>query len=370
MGTQRLWMAWMSAHVRERRPDFVVCSQAWDETGERLALRMLTDRNTTLSQQASVWQVLVSRFRFVFGWIQEDGTVQSVCFDPIVPPVPVISVAARHLCAALDFHPAMQDVHAFRKVLVDHSTLVFDCHEADGATANDTYHAWKQHNPIAPHATCNLLLCGNHSNALLEGQVVTVGGNFNNIKLPLLQDLYAMSLFLKMGGNFVRLLANMNKLVRSIRVTAKPPPPGAADFAAEMTAFLLQAYKNQKDPSELALSKYTATLQRNERNKKTKENAKGKKDEGDTRGQLTDKPAMEETKNRKKRPRSWSFSPCSMVCRVWGWCITRRAASFWPIFNGEQPAASVVLSCATSLANRPWGSGRRRRFVFLTPGIF
>ena len=86
MGTQRLWMAWMSAHVRGRRPDFVVCSQAWDETGERLALRMLTDRNTTLSQQASVWQVLVSRFRFVFGWIQEDGTVQSVCFDPIVHP--------------------------------------------------------------------------------------------------------------------------------------------------------------------------------------------------------------------------------------------------------------------------------------------
>lgn len=261
LSAESLWLSWLAKYIDEHPPDFAMSSQLWDETGERLALGLLKKNQATLPQQSSVWHVLVCRFRFMMVWVADDGAQhRSLVFDPAIPPMPVLSVATRHLYSALEKHPSLAEAVNFRKRLFEKSRVAFECHEEDGATANDKYHAWKAQNPVAAHASCSLLKCGNHGNQLIEGHMVAMGGKApraDEANFDLLSDLYAATLFLRMGGHFVRLLSSSGVFARRLRVVRSSPPAGVSAFAAEMTDWLVLAHQNSDAVSSVnANSRY------------------------------------------------------------------------------------------------------------------
>lgn len=204
-----------------------------DETGERLAYTGIL--GTGAQQTSSVWQVLICRFVFVFGSATGSYTFEFVC-----PPIPVLNTDAESLWYALERHPSVQTVQALKKALLRNATVAMDINEFDAASSNLRLHAHKS-DACEPHVLAEQMLCHNHQNKIVEILMLRAIG-YN-----LLMSLYSLSLFLRMGGYFVRLVAAVREVVRSASEVRPWPPPErerveATAFAEEFKDMLVQNY--------------------------------------------------------------------------------------------------------------------------------
>jgi len=212
---------------------FAIVTTRSDETGERLAYTGIA--GTHGHQTSSVWQVLISRFVFVFG-----SAFASYTFEFVCPPIPVLNTDAESLWYALESHPSLQMALALKRALFQAAGWAIDKNEFDAASSNLRFHAFKMES-CEQRTLAEQMLCHNHQNKLIEIAMLKAIG------YHLLMSLYSLSLFLRMGGYFVRIIAGVREVVRDASEVRAAPAPEfvqvqAAAFAEEFSDMLLTNY--------------------------------------------------------------------------------------------------------------------------------
>lgn len=185
--------------VTEFPPDFAVVSLAWDETGQKLMFAPSSSTN-----QSAAWEVLVSRVRFAWGWGDRSYNLEAV-----LAPVPLRSNASAHLKSGLSEHPLNRPAMQFAEALLDRAKAAVRLHCADGHFANIKLHASvAEADDRSERGVMNgFLHCGNHCNNLVSVAVTT------SLSLDVVNDLYAATLFLKMGCHFLMLQSAIRRVV-------------------------------------------------------------------------------------------------------------------------------------------------------------
>lgn len=206
------------------------CLTKWDETSEKLCLRVCS--YATLQQQRSSWHVMVVRMKLAWGL--DNGLVQSA--EVVCPVLPLVTTSAEHLHAALTAHPHTQAVNEFKNFIFNLAGVALDVYEADAASANDRLYHYLLAKAAANTLT-TLSLCRNHQNHLVQASLVA------NLGLRVVNDLLCATLFLRMGGHFLRLICALQLIFQPATVQIIPgqPPPDAQEFAEEFHDFMLRA---------------------------------------------------------------------------------------------------------------------------------
>jgi hypothetical protein len=137
--------------------------------------------------------------RVVIGWRDRPF----LCFDLVVPPVPLASNTAEHIHAGLFQHPATKPIYDAVRELRRTAERRIQSHEVDGATPNDRLHAHVTTQET--DTSFEIGHCANHSQHLATVSLTT----FFDMKLP--SEMYTASAFLSYNGHFAR-LQNVVKL--------------------------------------------------------------------------------------------------------------------------------------------------------------
>ena len=225
--------------------DFACVHDRWDETGQRLAVPLT---GADCMQASSVWQVFVFRKRILWGSLAPDGAVSKTYFmDFVVPPIPLLSTSAKCIYSAMSEHPSLKSANRLCDAILKKATWAFRFQEPDGATGNDKCHAFTAQLMKSLSILDGCLVCSNHSNQLAVGTVMIAGGWYEGVAYPVLNNLYRMSLYLRMGQHFVRLIAATPELVRSSHLSNEPPPPEARLFSKEMIDLMVTSYGRTHD---------------------------------------------------------------------------------------------------------------------------
>ena len=199
----------LAAAFAQEKPAWCVFSLMWGETPQRLSLAVLGDSARHGSQ--STWEVLVLRAQLL--WVARNS-VKVVSLA--LPPVPLVSTKAERMYAGLFNHPITQPVMQLCTSMLQQAVVAARAHEADGHPASDRTRALiqgrehdvaldKGHFPIV----CEKLACGNHTTNLVIVRLLTVV-----LPVELLNSMYSLSLFLRMGGHFLRIVACARQLIR------------------------------------------------------------------------------------------------------------------------------------------------------------
>ena len=247
-------------YLRSHPPTVTVCNQLWDETGERISLSLLPGAST--ASQVSAWQVLVCRKHFAWAWISDDGKeAASQSLDVVCPPLPLVATGAQHLWNALHFQGLMQTIQRFQAEIHKLSSVPLDLRECDGASGNDRYNAFVMQQTCGSNILSDMLLCGNHANQLGETHVMVASGFHADGRTAYVNDLYCMSLFLRMSGHFVRMMFAVKKAVDfELEVLAEAAPAGAHAYSSQMVDYLLSQYRRSHDASEKACARHKQDL--------------------------------------------------------------------------------------------------------------
>ena len=259
--TQDSFLIKVLDYLRSHPPTLTLCNQLWDETGERISLSLLPGAST--ASQASVWQVLVCRKHFAWAWISDDGKeVTSQSLDVVCPPLPLLSTGAEQLWNALHFQGLMQTIQRFQTEMHQLSTVPLDLRECDGASGNDRYNAFVMQQTKGSKILSDMLLCGNHGNQLGEAHVMVASGFHADGHMAYVNDLYCMSLFLRMSGHFVRMMFAAKKAVDfELEVLPEAAPAGARAYSSQMVDYLLSQYRrSHSDASEEACARHKQDL--------------------------------------------------------------------------------------------------------------
>ena len=207
--------------ARTTRPRFVVSNISFDETSERLKLKVAGSNGGACSS----WQVLVSRQSFTLG-VPFDGRLRVGQLDLIRPCIPLISTGAPPLYYGLFQHSAVAGISDAEAQLVEAVETAIVHHDCDGAASNLKMLAVRLAR-LPASTLASVMHCGNHRNQLVEVAVTQVVG------LALFSSLYSMALFLRMGAHWVRLIHAVPRLVaQRLRVRIGTPPPSR--FGAEV----------------------------------------------------------------------------------------------------------------------------------------
>ena len=211
-------------------PVFAIMVTRSDEAGERLAYTGLA--GAAAQQTSAVWQVLAARFVFTFGSVHASYTLELV-----TPPIPVLNTDAEPRWFALRHHPSAQLVVQLRAALFSVTDFAADVNEFGADGSNLRLHAHKV-DTVDDKVLAEQLLRHNHQNKLVEIIMLKLIG------YHLLMSLYSMSLFLRLGGYFPRLVAATKEVVHGHR-DIRPWPPHQLEqraseaFAAELIDLLL-----------------------------------------------------------------------------------------------------------------------------------
>ena len=224
---QEMMLGWLLSRLQACPPDWGLRSRLWDETGQRLVLRV----NTGLPShgQAATWQVMVARFRFAWGWhvpsAGAEGAIAFLSWEPVIPAVPLLSNSAANIAAGLEAHSLTAPVHQFAVHLQGLCGFWFDLAESDGATSNEKFVASRFQDKSTGH-----LICCNHGNHIAEVAVVSVASERDgrSESKSVLNDVYASALFLRMHGHLLRLIVALRGTLKDMLVIRHGPPPDSA----------------------------------------------------------------------------------------------------------------------------------------------
>ena len=262
INVQTLILKWILHKLRARPPDFSGRSVLHDETGERLVFNIVEGAKN--HQTSSTWQVLIFRRRYIWGWIKEDDDGKphcvTMCYDAITTPVPLLSTSAPDQYYGLHHHPLTKPLDDFDKELDLVSRESYAFRESDNATSNDRYTAFMS-SPENATATYNSNkgLCFNHGESLNQGQLTNAAGIApdGTTCYTILNDLYAMSLFLATGGHFLRLIIKVRELFAELEQVLEDPPQDAATENAECKEMLLNMFTACGSKSEQSVASFS-----------------------------------------------------------------------------------------------------------------
>ncbi|CAJ1420891.1 unnamed protein product [Effrenium voratum] len=245
--TQMSQMKEFERYVLSHTPDFAAAVVMWDETSEKLSLNAV--HGTARCQQASTWQVLVSRVHLTLGWINGVKLYREF----VTPPVPLTSNSSDNVHAGLFCHPFTKCLlDAVRSILLAARKRAI-VHEVDGHLANERLHFHryaleKERRASSPSEAkpvlTDIMLCQNHqTNLVMTATVANVVPSADSGG-KMLPNLYCTTLFLRMGGHFVRLLASLQYLIESEsffewRPWSCEPQPAGHECRAELAAYLI-----------------------------------------------------------------------------------------------------------------------------------
>lgn len=220
------------------RPDFSSASLSWDETSQILSLdTMNTEMAPVLRHQtASSWEVMVSKLQVCTGWT----TGLKLYHEFIVPPLPLSSNSASSLCNALFNHPFTKGLTTFVAEILNVSRWSAWVHETDAHLANEKlhYHLYQQRlgpeaerpGPTLPGLTEHVL-CQNHQVQLSVVSAVNSLPKSQNSGGKIIPNLFCATLFLRMGGHFVRLLKSVQVVVKEATFFHWVPVPTRQQLA-------------------------------------------------------------------------------------------------------------------------------------------
>lgn len=97
--------------AQQRRPSFVMWRLAYDETGEKVTVPCV---GLGPQQQASTWQVMVSRLEMIVGW----SPTQVVKGIIILPALLVTSPTSENMYNCLYYHKLLQPIQAVLRLLL------------------------------------------------------------------------------------------------------------------------------------------------------------------------------------------------------------------------------------------------------------
>ena len=265
INVQTLIMRWILHKLRARPPDFSGRSVLHDETGERLVFNIV--KGAKNNRSSSTWQVLIFRRRYIWGWIKEDDNGKphcvTMCYDAITTPIPLLSTSAKDQYYGLHHHKLTKPFDDFDKELDTLSGESFSFRESDNATSNDRYTSFMS-SPENTTATYNSNkgLCFNHGDSLNQGQLTNAAGIApdGTTCYTILNDLYAMSLFLTTGGHFLRLIIIVHHLFAELVHVLEDPPQEAAAQNAECKDMLLNMFTACGDKSEKAVASFSNAI--------------------------------------------------------------------------------------------------------------
>lgn len=229
---------------------YVMCSVRFDETQERLSLRL--DDRLRSHQQESSWHVLVARRCIAVGVAGQDGGGPSRFAQLLLPNVPLTCTSASAIFDGLWKHPLVgEGVAELEARLLDIShrcpdgpVWTFFIIESDAASANEKLVAHRFNEIVAssPSALCASRLCSCHQNSLVECSSMAFIG------LPIVNGLYSISAIIRTRGYFVRLVTAVRQVVdQMIVVNYSSLPPSSQSlerrFACELMEFSCSQYK-------------------------------------------------------------------------------------------------------------------------------
>ncbi len=97
--------------AQQRRPSFVMWRLAYDETGEKVTVPCV---GLGPQQQASTWQVMVSRLEMIVGW----SPTQVVKGIIILPALLVTSPTSENMYNCLYYRKLLQPIQAVLRLLL------------------------------------------------------------------------------------------------------------------------------------------------------------------------------------------------------------------------------------------------------------
>ena len=228
-------------------PDFATCCWMWDETSERLQLSVLP--GTSQEQSKSSWDVCVMAIRFSWGW--RSGRV--LTYEPIIPPVPILSNAAKHIYNGVLAHTVVSGVQTFKTKLLELAKgFAYEGRSCDGHLANGKLHAalLSESKTRGAYGVEDITLCGNHTNQLTAINVVTALGK------TIINTYYCCALFLKMGGHFLRLVAAARQCIQAeLHVERRPEIvrdaiAAAGPVIAELKSYMLANFAHSHSEAQ------------------------------------------------------------------------------------------------------------------------
>lgn len=262
-GKLQVWSAWVYfrlqlsflGHVtrmcEQIKPGFIASRLAWDETGQRVTTQF---EGTSATQACSTWQVMVCRLRLLVGWPAQ-GKVLDLSIA--LPPFLVTKATADQIYSVLFHHPVMQPVFAARALLYSRAELVFDLDETDGAYANDRVEAHLLSKDRPAHVYHDHFRCRLHQQQLVETGLLAVAG------ANVLSRLYSLSLLLRSGAYFVKLIGSLshvvpkNLVIRDVAVMGGPLPEAVA-YQRELFSYMLVHRKRFQHSQEKAANRADA----------------------------------------------------------------------------------------------------------------
>ena len=170
VGGAEAFLAWQHAYLvrlqclfQVKPPDVGVVSWMWDETAERVSIKLPI--GTTREADSSAWDICVSRLRCAWGWFVPDDCgdrkFRSWFMDVVMPPIYLVANSSAHIYNGMERHPFLRIAAEIKKTLLDAATK-FKCEirASDGHLANHKIHV---HYLASGEPMCMHLLCGNHS---------------------------------------------------------------------------------------------------------------------------------------------------------------------------------------------------------------
>lgn len=239
-----------------KQPDFAVASLSWDETSQVLALEaMPANANASVlrHQTSSSWEVMVSKLHLAVGWV--NGI--KLYHEFIMPPIPLSSNSASSLYNGLFARPLLVPLLGRVDAILKASKLSTWIHETDGHLANEKLHCHLYHERLGPsdagaHGAASLpclteqVLCQNHQVQLALVATVDSLPKVEETGGRIIPNLFCATLFLRMGGHFVRLLCSVQHLVKDATFFRWVPQPSVDElqegrrFSQELISFLVE----------------------------------------------------------------------------------------------------------------------------------
>ncbi|CAE7188657.1 unnamed protein product [Symbiodinium sp. CCMP2456] len=253
----------LRSFVLTHKPDVAAACLMWDETGQTLALDAI-DR-TSRCQQRSTWNVLVGRLHFTIGYLKGPGV--KLYREVVFPPLPLSTNSAESIFNGLFQHPLSKPLIELTQEILAASRRSITAFETDGHLANeklffhfhneskqeheqkkrqideaaaDGQFSWTDSMPRLSEQA----LCQNHQVNLVFNDAIRAAPRTESTGGDLIPNLYAGTLFLRMGGHFLRLIASLRVHIDNPGFFQWRQNPSQADldrgrsFRNEVSAYL------------------------------------------------------------------------------------------------------------------------------------
>lgn len=139
--------------------------------------------------------------------------------DVILPPMAIPTTSANAIWNAMHQHPFAKKVMTLKKYLLQRADCKWDIHSIGAASGNLRLEALDFN--IADEDVCKgHVLCRSHQNHIIH--ISMIGAVFG---MPFVNDLFATSMFHRMGCHFMRARACVRRYVEQRLVIKKGAPP-------------------------------------------------------------------------------------------------------------------------------------------------